>query len=81
MDVDGCSYYHPVFPVAVKDTTAAGVTFTGYYLSQRLHGESSKRALEVASRASAIAVSRRGASVSIPWMEEVMQYEKGTWIP
>ncbi len=81
MDVDGCLYYQPAFPVPVKDTTAAGDTFTGYYLSQRLHGESPKRALEVASRASAITVSRKGASVSIPWMEEVMQYEKGAWIP
>ncbi len=74
-------YQQPAFHVPVKDTTAAGDTFTGYYLSQRFHGEDPARALEVASIAAAIAVSRKGASVSIPWMEEVLQYEASTCQP
>lgn len=74
-------YQQSAFRVPVKDTTAAGDTFTGYYLSQRLRGEDPARALEVASRASAIAVSRKGASVSIPWMKEVEAYEAGAWKP
>lgn len=57
--------------VKAVDTTAAGDTFTGYFLAMVANNAEVKEALEVASYASAIAVGREGASVSIPWMEEV----------
>lgn len=74
------SYYarrgeEPVYQRAlskeVVDTTAAGDTFTGYYLAERVAGSTPARALLVASTASAIAVSRAGAAPSIPLRREV----------
>lgn len=50
----------------VIDTTAAGDTFTGYFIDSLAKGMSVTAALDRASRAAAICVSRRGAAVSIP---------------
>ena len=61
----------PVFDVQVVDTTAAGDTFTGYFITALSEGKSPYEALRLASLASALAVSRPGASVSIPWRDEV----------
>ncbi len=62
----------PVFHAEVKDTTAAGDTFTGYFISGIASGRSIKEAMEIASRAAAITVSRAGASSSIPAREEIV---------
>lgn len=59
------------YAATVVDTTAAGDTFTGYYLSGILKGLDVKQAMQTAAKAAAIAVSRKGAAVSIPEMEEV----------
>ncbi len=59
------------YKVQAVDTTAAGDTFTGYFLGSRLRGESVATAMELASRAAAISVTRRGAAPSIPWLTEV----------
>ena len=57
--------------VKAVDTTAAGDTFTGFFLSEILrHGEAAK-ALEVATAAAGIAVTRKGAEPSIPLLSEV----------
>lgn len=53
------------------DTTAAGDTFTGYFLASLCRGETPESAMDTASRASAITVSRMGASSSIPYLKEV----------
>lgn len=53
------------------DTTAAGDTFTGYFLHALLQGEAIQQALKTAACASAITVSRPGAGRSIPAAEEV----------
>lgn len=53
------------------DTTAAGDTFTGYFLTSYFAGESVEKALRTAAKAAAIAVSRKGASPSIPYKEEL----------
>lgn len=63
---------HPIFKTTVVDTTAAGDTFTGYFISEMAKGRDIAEVLKVASCASAIAVSRHGASTSIPKYEEVM---------
>lgn len=55
----------------VVDTTAAGDTFTGYFLSRLSEGNPVSDALLTACRASAIAITRRGASDSIPVASEV----------
>lgn len=53
------------------DTTAAGDTYTGYFLAALCKGRPVKEAMDAASRASAITVSRMGASCSVPYYFEV----------
>lgn len=62
---------HGIFDVPVVDTTGAGDTFTGYFIGSLVQGYSNIEALSLASRASAIAVSKMGAETSIPFMKEV----------
>lgn len=62
---------HGIYKVPVVDTTAAGDTFTGYFFANILNN-SPKEALRIASMASAIAVSRKGAEVSIPVLQDVI---------
>lgn len=66
-----CRVHQPAVPAKAVDSTAAGDTFTGYFLHSILNGDSVESALTVAARAAAITVSRPGAAVSIPVMEEV----------
>lgn len=65
---------HGIYPVSVVDTTAAGDTFTGFFLSAVLQDKTTEEALELASKASAVAVSRKGAAPSIPTLREVQAY-------
>lgn len=62
-----------IFDVKVVDTTAAGDTFTGYFLSGIVNGLDIKEMLKRASMASSICVSRKGASNSIPLLDEVLK--------
>ncbi|GHS86782.1 ribokinase [Synergistales bacterium] len=62
---------HGIYDVPVVDTTAAGDTFTGFFISALVEGEPTAEALRIASIASAIAVSRKGASSSVPKLSEV----------
>ena len=72
MDKTG-EYYHPIFDVQAVDTTAAGDTFTGYFIAGLYRGEAVERILKTASCASAITVSRMGAAPSIPTRSEVKE--------
>ena len=53
------------------DTTAAGDTFTGYFVAIRAAEGSVKEALDTASKAAAIACMHKGAAASIPMLSEV----------
>ena len=64
------------FAVEAVDTTAAGDTFTGYYIASVLRGKSIVESLKTASAASGIAVTRKGAVPSIPDAEEVEDFIK-----
>lgn len=66
-------HFQPVFPVKAVDTTAAGDTFTGYFLAGLAEGMEIPQILKMSAMASAIAVSREGAVPSIPRREEVLQ--------
>ena len=55
----------------VRDTTAAGDTFTGFFVTGLLSGEDMGEVLKRASMAASIAVSRKGAAISIPTLKEV----------
>ena len=68
---DGIVTKQECITIEAVDTTAAGDTFTGYFLASISKGIEVKEALVLASYAAAIAVSREGASISIPLMEEV----------
>ena len=70
-------YRQGIFQVETKDTTAAGDTFTGYFISSMLKNMPASEGLELAAKAAAIAVSRDGATTSIPTMEEVMGFQAG----
>lgn len=67
----------PACPADVVDTTAAGDTFIGFFLASRLSGTSVRESLQTACRAAAIAVSRSGASDSIPLRSEVLSRQPG----
>lgn len=64
-----------VYRVKAVDTTAAGDTFTGFFIGGLLRGLEVKAAMDMASRASAIAVTRQGAAPSIPVLAEVEKFE------
>jgi len=67
-----CEFYQPSFKVDTVDTTAAGDTFTGYFIAELSRGTDYQKILKIASAASAIAVSRKGAAPSIPDRCEVL---------
>ncbi len=62
-----CSAHH----VHAVDTTAAGDTFNGYFLRGFLSGLPVEKCLELATTASALCVTRPGASDSVPTAGEV----------
>lgn len=63
------------YPVKTVDTTGAGDTYTGYFISEIVRGSSVSRAMETAAKAAAIAVSKAGAAPSIPDMDEVKEFD------
>ena len=65
--------YQEICKVKAVDTTAAGDTFSGYFLASILGGKTPAQALKTATVASGIAVSRKGAVPSIPMAEEVLR--------
>lgn len=72
---NGKVYHQKIFNVPVVDTTAAGDTFLGFFFALvDTHGIDG--ALKYASAASAVAVSRSGASSSIPKLNEVEDFLK-----
>ena len=67
----GARFTCGVHKVEAVDTTAAGDTFTGVFLSEILRHGDEAQALRTAAVAAGIAVSRKGAEPSIPQMAEV----------
>lgn len=62
----------PAIKANVVDTTAAGDTFIGYLLAGLYEGLPMQASMRLATHAAAIAVSRPGASASIPFRHEVL---------
>ena len=65
--------HQDIFPTKAVDTTAAGDTFTGFFIAGLLEEYDISEALRIASKAASIAVSREGAVASIPTIQEVMK--------
>lgn len=61
----------PAYPAEAVDTTGAGDTYTGYLIAELARGSSVRSAMDTASKAAAVAVSRPGAASSIPFLSEV----------
>lgn len=75
---DGSRYFHKGSVIAVDavktdavDTTAAGDTYIGYFLSGLAGGMDTEDAMKLASAAAGLSVQRHGAADSIPSPEEV----------
>lgn len=68
-------HHQSIFPVEAVDTTAAGDTFTGYFIAELLEKNNAVEGLETAAKAAAIAVTRHGAAPSIPTRAEVEAYD------
>ena len=64
-------HFQPIFKVKAVDTTAAGDTFSGYFLAGLCEGLDIPTILRMSAKASSIAVSREGAVPSIPYRAEV----------
>lgn len=70
---NGETYKIGCYPVEVVDTTAAGDTFSGYFLYGVLNGKTVPESLLLATTASALAIGKKGASDSVPLKKEVDQ--------
>jgi len=71
LDFDGKKQECGSLKVEAVDTTAAGDTFTGYFLSALMDEKKSQIALKKAAIASGLAVTKKGAYTSIPDCEIV----------
>ena len=76
---DGVIYFdnksifkHGIYDVEVVDTTAAGDTFTGFFIASASKNIGIEKSLEIASIASSLSVTKNGAALSIPSLEEVL---------
>lgn len=63
------------FKVSAVDTTGAGDTFTGYFVTYFYKGDQIEKCLEMAAKASALSVTKKGASVSIPSHDMVLDFK------
>ncbi|MBQ9393146.1 MAG: helix-turn-helix domain-containing protein [Oscillospiraceae bacterium] len=70
-------YRQFAYNVTAVDSTGAGDTFTGYFVAGLCRGESHEVILKNASAAAAMAVSRKGAAVSIPYLADVLEAVDG----
>jgi len=73
-DING-TLRQKAYPVKAVDTTAAGDTFTGYFLYSVAAGMTPAEGMKLASKASALAVTRPGAMDSIPTLKEVLEHQ------
>lgn len=65
-------FRHGAYQVEAVDTTAAGDTFTGYFIASLTKNEEVPKALFISSKASGLAVTKKGAANSIPYLKEVL---------
>ena len=71
----GQLFKQKAYRVKAVDTTAAGDTFTGFFIGGLIRGMEVEEALSLAGAAAAIAVSRPGAAPSIPELQEAEDFK------
>lgn len=64
--------HQKIYKTKTVDTTAAGDTFTGYYLAEIIKNKNVQQALHLASLASSLTVEVKGAANSIPTYQRVI---------
>ncbi|AZO96268.1 ribokinase [Halocella sp. SP3-1] len=67
------TYTHGIYKTKTLDTTAAGDTFTGYFIAMLVQNYHIEEVLRIASVASSLAVAQKGASRSIPKIDDVLR--------
>ena len=65
-------YHQNIYEVEAVDTTAAGDTFTGFFLASYLKDKDIKKAMDLAAKASSITVQGKGAAMSIPSIKDLI---------
>ncbi|MCC5884923.1 MAG: ribokinase [Gammaproteobacteria bacterium] len=78
---EGLVRQFPAYVVQAVDTTGAGDTFTGYLLAGLDRGLPMAAAIDLASMAAALMVSRRGTADVIPELSEVESAMEGALAP
>lgn len=63
------------YKVKSVDSTGAGDTFAGFFINYFYKGEDLEKCLEIAAKASALSVTKKGASASIPSLDEVRAFK------
>lgn len=77
---EGQEYPFGIYKTNVVDTTAAGDTFSGYFVANLVAGKPIEESVAIATKASSVAVSRPGAYPSIPYPAEVEAHD-GQYVP
>jgi len=72
------TYRQEAYRVKAVDTTAAGDTFTGYFIAGLVRNLPMPEVLKIATAASAIAVTQEGAAPSIPLRDNVLSWMEET---
>ncbi len=63
------------YKVKAVDTTSAGDTYVGALITMLSQGKNIKDAMDFASKASALAVTKNGAQQSIPYLQDVLDFK------
>lgn len=72
--------FQEAYNVEAVDSTGAGDTFTGFFVAEFYKNKDVKDCLKLATKASALSVTKQGASISIPNIEEVKKFgEEDLW--
>lgn len=74
LHLGGKVYKQPAFAVTPVDTTGAGDTFAGSFVAEYAATNDAAAALQYAAAASAVQVTRQGASTAIPHRDEVLKF-------
>jgi ribokinase len=69
---------YPAYPVDPVDTTGAGDTFTGYLVAALDRGMNMADAIDLASKAGALMVTRHGTADVIPDLKEIEDHDFST---
>lgn len=67
--------HQEAYMVDAVDTTAAGDTFTGYFIASYLNERNVRKSLDLAAKASSLTCTKLGAAQAIPTLQEVLENE------